>query len=114
MIGSAVSAGVMVLMERWGSRYIDDTLDVFACHGVGGTTGMILTSLLSTTSVNAAGVDGAYYGKWSELGTTLLVLVCAVPYVFAATWAILWFTDKLIALRVSGEVLVLQAWDVWL
>lgn len=41
-------------------------------------------------------------GHWSELGKALLVLVCAVAYVFAATWAILWFTDKLIALRVSG------------
>lgn len=61
MVGSAVCAGSMVVMERWGSRYVSDTLDVFACHGVGGTVGMILTSLLSTTSVNAASVDGAYY-----------------------------------------------------
>ncbi|WIA30584.1 hypothetical protein OEZ86_000666 [Tetradesmus obliquus] len=101
MVGSAVSAGVMVLMEKWGSRYIDDTLDVFACHGVGGTTGTILFSLLSTKTVNDAGVDGAYYGKWSELGLTLLVLVCVILYVLAATWAILWFTNKLIRLRVS-------------
>ncbi|WIA10540.1 hypothetical protein OEZ85_010728 [Tetradesmus obliquus] len=101
MVGSAVSAGVMVLMEKWGSRYIDDTLDVFACHGVGGTTGTILFSLLSTKTVNDAGVDGAYYGKWGELGVTLLVLVCVIAYVLAATWAILWFTNKLIRLRVS-------------
>lgn len=104
MVGSAVSAGVMVLMEKWGSRYIDDTLDVFACHGVGGTTGTILFSLLSTKTVNDAGVDGAYYGKWSELGVTLLVLVCVIAYVLAVTWAILWFTNKLIRLRVSGEL----------
>jgi ammonia channel protein AmtB len=35
IIGSMVSAGVQELMERWGSRYVDDTLDVFAVHGVG-------------------------------------------------------------------------------
>lgn len=78
--------------------------DVLACHGVGGTVGMIMTSLLSTTSVNAGGADGAFYGNWIELGKTLLVLVVVVPYFLAATSAILWFTDKLITLRVSGEL----------
>lgn len=35
VIGSMVCAGVLEAMERWGSRYVDDTLDVFAVHGVG-------------------------------------------------------------------------------
>lgn len=86
---------------------MDDTLDVFAVHGVGGTVGMILTSMFSTVSVNAAGVDGAFYGNGMELGKTLLVLVIIVPWFFASTWAILWFTDKLITLRVSGKTVVL-------
>jgi ammonia channel protein AmtB len=35
VIGSVVCCGVLEAMERWGSRYVDDTLDVFAVHGVG-------------------------------------------------------------------------------
>lgn len=35
VIGSMVCCGVLEGMERWGSRYVDDTLDVFAVHGVG-------------------------------------------------------------------------------
>src|SRR5262245_59785549 len=50
----------MRLLER--SR-IDDTLDVFACHGVGGVVGALLTGLFATTSVNPAGANGLLYGN---------------------------------------------------
>jgi ammonia channel protein AmtB len=64
---------------------------------------MILTSLFTTVTANSAAIDGAFYGNWVELGKCLLVLVILVPWVFAATWACLFITDKLITLRVSGE-----------
>jgi ammonia channel protein AmtB len=35
VIGSVVCSGVQALMESYGRRFVDDTLDVFACHGVG-------------------------------------------------------------------------------
>lgn len=35
VVGSVVCSGALELMERWGSRYVDDTLDVFAVHGIG-------------------------------------------------------------------------------
>lgn len=35
IVGSVVCSCVLHLMEKWGSRYVDDTLDVFAVHGVG-------------------------------------------------------------------------------
>src|SRR5215204_3275649 len=37
---------------------LDDTLDVFPCHGVGGMVGMLLTGVFATKTVNGAGVDG--------------------------------------------------------
>ena len=43
---------------------IDDTLDVFPCHGIGGMVGMLLTGLLATKAVNAAGNDGWFYGNF--------------------------------------------------
>ena len=41
---------------------LDDTLDVFACHGVGGAIGVTMTGLLATTTVNSAGADGLLLG----------------------------------------------------
>jgi Amt family ammonium transporter len=63
IIGACVCTGAQVLMEHYGRRYVDDTLDVFACHGVGGTVGCICTSLFASTAVNSAGNDGAFYGE---------------------------------------------------
>lgn len=102
IIASVVCAGAQELMERWGSKYVDDTLDVFCVHGIGGTVGMILTALFSTVSVNSAAVDGAFYGNGVELGKCLLVLVIIVPWFVVSTWGCLWVTDKILSLRVSG------------
>lgn len=76
---------------------------VFWLCSAGGTVGMILTSLVTTVTANSAAIDGAFYNNWVELGKCLLVLVILVPWVFAATWACLFITDRLITLRVSGE-----------
>ncbi|MBC7882842.1 MAG: ammonium transporter [Anaerolineae bacterium] len=46
---------------------IDDSLDVFSCHGLGGITGAILTGVFCTKSVNAAGADGLLYGDPSQV-----------------------------------------------
>jgi Amt family ammonium transporter len=59
-IAAAVCYAAMRLLER--SR-IDDTLDVFACHGVGGVVGALLTGVFATTSVNPAGANGLLYGN---------------------------------------------------
>ena len=63
------------------SRFqIDDSLDVFACHGVGGLVGSILTGVFATKSVNPDGANGLLYGGgWELLGIqTVSVLAAAV------------------------------------
>jgi Amt family ammonium transporter len=74
----------------------------------GGTVGMICTALFTTTSVNPAGAQGAFYGNPMLLGKTLLVLVIVVPWFCVATWGCLLVTDKIMSLRVSGELLLTQ------
>lgn len=54
------------------SGRIDDTLDVFACHGVGGTLGTILTALFATKTVNPAATDGLFYGGGELLKSHLI------------------------------------------
>eukprot|EP00775_Hariotina_reticulata_P009990 gene9990-10145_t len=103
IIGSVICSGVQELMERYGRRYISDTLDVFACHGMGGTVGMVCSALFATKSVNPHGDDGIFYGNPMLLGKTLLVLVIIVPWIFAVTWGCLWITNCIVTLRVSDE-----------
>src|SRR6476646_10467904 len=50
---------------------LDDTLDVFPCHGIGGMVGMLMTGIFATKIVNAAGNDGWFYGNstffWTQV-----------------------------------------------
>jgi Amt family ammonium transporter len=71
---------------------------------------MICTALFSTTSVNPAGAQGAFYGNPMLLGKTLLVLVIIVPWFCVATWGCLWVADKIMSLRVSGECCAMPLW----
>jgi hypothetical protein len=69
---------------------------------------MICTSLFATTTVNSYAIDGAFYGNGLHLGKTLAVLVVLVPWVCIFTWGCLFVTDKIMSLRVSGELKQLE------
>jgi Amt family ammonium transporter len=56
LIMGIVAAVVSNLVVIWRSKTnIDDTLDVFPCHGVGGMVGMLMTGIFATKAVNSAG-----------------------------------------------------------
>ena len=82
---------------------LDDTLDVFPCHGVGGMVGMIMTGIFATKTVNSAGNDGLLYGNFAFLLTQLKALVVVVGYSFVMSLAIFKFIDLILPLRVSEE-----------
>ncbi|MCW3111795.1 MAG: ammonium transporter, partial [Segetibacter sp.] len=82
---------------------LDDTLDVFPCHGVGGMVGMVLTGIFATTTVNSAGANGLLYGNAAFLFTQLKALVIVVAYSFIVSYAIFKFINFVLPLRVSSE-----------
>lgn len=82
---------------------LDDTLDVFPCHGIGGMTGMLLTGVFASTAVNAAGSDGLLHGNASFLITQLKGLVIATAYSFIASYIIFKVINLIQPLRVSEE-----------
>ena len=82
---------------------LDDTLDVFPCHGIGGIVGMIMTGIFATKTVNSAGNDGLFYGNFSFLLIQLKALVVVVGYSFVMSLAIFKFIDLILPLRVSEE-----------
>lgn len=82
---------------------LDDTLDVFPCHGLGGMVGMLLTGLLATKAVNGAGAEGWFYGNAAFFFTQLKAVGIVVAYSFAMSYAIFKFINFVLPLRVSSE-----------
>ena len=81
----------------------DDTVDVFACHGVGGTVGTILTAIFASKAVNPAGVDGLLYGSADLLIANTISALAVLSYTIAVTAFIFWAVGKFMAVRVSAE-----------
>src|SRR6185369_11272402 len=67
---------------------LDDTLDVFPCHGIGGMVGMLMTGIFATKAVNSAGADGLFYGNASFFFTQVKALSIAVGYSFVVSFLI--------------------------
>lgn len=82
---------------------LDDTLDVFPCHGIGGIVGMLLTGVFATKAVNAAGNDGWFYGNSAFFFTQLKAMVISAAYSFTVSFAIFKFINFILPLRVSAE-----------
>jgi ammonium transporter, Amt family len=82
---------------------LDDTLDVFPCHGIGGMVGMILTGVFATKAVNPAGADGLFYGNPTFFFTQIKGLAIVVTYSFAMSFAIFKFINFILPIRVSQE-----------
>ncbi|MFN7273915.1 MAG: ammonium transporter [Bacteroidota bacterium] len=100
----AVAALISNLAVYYKSKSkLDDTLDVFPCHGLGGMVGMVLTGIFATKTVNSAGNDGLFYGNYSFPFTQLKALFIVVSYSFIMSLAIFKFIDLILPLRVSEE-----------
>ena len=75
---------------------LDDTLDVFPCHGVGGIVGMILTGVFAKDV-------GLYYGHTETFLYHLLALVIVSIYTFGGSYLLYKITEKIVPLRVSKQ-----------
>jgi Amt family ammonium transporter len=89
---------------------IDDALDVFAVHGVGGTIGALATGLFATIAVNSAGANGLFYGNPGQLWTQFIAVTSVWIYSIIMTFIILKIVDMVVGTRVkkSEEILGLD------
>jgi Amt family ammonium transporter len=104
-IASMISAGAIILLAK--TSIVDDTLDVFPCHGVGGMTGMIMTALFASTAVNAVVLPTEQglliTGDPALLVKHLIALGIVVAYSLVGAYVLLFITDKISPLRVTAE-----------
>ncbi len=101
-----ISAVVSNLVVEWRTRTsIDDTLDVFPCHGVGGMVGMLLTGVFASQKVNPLNTtgDGLFFGHTHLFFVQLIALVGVSIYAFFGSLLLLKITDMISPLRVSAE-----------
>jgi Amt family ammonium transporter len=78
---------------------VDDALDVFAVHGVGGTFGALATGIFATTAINALG-RGLIDGNPSQLGVQFAAVAATIAYAVVATFAIVKLVDLILGIRV--------------
>jgi Amt family ammonium transporter len=102
MVIGAVAAPLSYYGIRFrDKRQLDESLDVWACHGLASTWGMIATGLFATTEVNAAGANGLFYGHPGQLGIQLLAIVATMAFTFGVTFLVAKLLDLSIGLRVT-------------
>jgi Amt family ammonium transporter len=80
---------------------LDDSLDVFAGHGIGGLTGALLTGVFASKAWNAAGNDGLLAGNPSQVVTQALGVASSIVYAAVGTFVILKLMGLVTALRAA-------------
>jgi Amt family ammonium transporter len=107
IMGIPIGAGVAVLcyymMLLRSKTSIDESLDVWAVHGMGGTWGALATGIFSSAAVNGAGKDGLIYGNAQQLLLQLIGVAVVWVFAFGMTWIIGKLVNVIIGLRVSYE-----------
>ncbi|MDB5023504.1 MAG: ammonia channel protein [Mucilaginibacter sp.] len=106
LIVGIVAAVVSNLVVAWRTRTsIDDTLDVFPCHGVGGMVGMLLTGVFAHQNVNGGNTtgNGLFYGETHLFFVHLIALGAVSVFAFFGSLILLKVTDMISPLRVSEE-----------
>jgi len=101
-----VSSVISNMMVEWRTKTsIDDTLDVFPCHGVGGIVGFLLTAVFATQHINAANTtgNGLLFGETHLFMVHLITTITVSLFVFGGTFILLKITDLITPLRVSEE-----------
>lgn len=98
-IGAAL-VGYYSMLLRSKTR-VDDSLDVLACHGMGGMWGALATGIFASVAVNSAGADGLIFGNVMPVLKQLAAIASVAVFAFAGTWILGKLVDATIGLRVT-------------
>lgn len=104
-IGTVASL-ISNVVVHWKSRTsLEDTLDVFPCHGVGGAVGMLMTGLLANKAVNAANTtgNGLFFGEFELIKVHLIALGLVIVFVFVGSYVLLRITNFISPLTITAE-----------
>jgi Amt family ammonium transporter len=98
LVVACVCYGAVQLRDRMN---VDDALDVWAVHGVGGTVGALMTGLFATTVINSGAANGLFYGNPAQLWIQFIGVAASWIYSGVMTFVILKVVNIFVPLRVS-------------
>jgi Amt family ammonium transporter len=100
-----IVAGILCYyVANWRARtQLDDSLDVFACHGAGGMWGTLATGLFASSLVNPAGPNGLLFGNPHQALVQLFGILVVALFSFVGTYVILRVINVVMPLRVRPE-----------
>jgi Amt family ammonium transporter len=105
-IGAAGAFASHTALRFRGRFRVDDALDVFACHGVAGIVGAMLTGVFATTAVNAAGGNGLLAGNARLLWVQALAVAVTIAFTAPMTALVMVIVRTLGSLRVSRDTAI--------
>lgn len=100
VVAAAVGYYCISLRMRWG---VDESLDVWAVHGMCGTWGALATGIFASSAVNAAGADGLIFGNAMLLARQLASVAVVWAYAFGVTWVLAQVLKATVGLRVGDD-----------
>ncbi len=99
-IAAVISYYMIVLRMK---LRIDESLDAFACHGMGGAWGAVATGIFASKAINPAGADGLIFGNPGLVWTQFLTVAVTGAFAFGVTIVIAKIVDATMGLRVAGN-----------
>jgi Amt family ammonium transporter len=99
-IGAIASCGSYFAIQLRAKTKVDDSLDVFACHGTAGIVGALLTGVFASSAMNPAAADGLIYGNPAQLMTQLIAVAATMLFCGGMTFGILKLVSLIVPLRV--------------
>jgi len=102
IVVGAVAAPLSYYTMRFRDRRkLDESLDVWACHGIASTWGMVATGLFATVAVNSDGRNGLFFGNPEQIGIQILAILVTIVFSFGMTYLLAKALNGSIGLRVS-------------
>jgi Amt family ammonium transporter len=97
----AAVASYYTMLFRAKKMGVDESLDVWACHGIGGTWGAIATGIFATVAVNPAGANGLLYGNGVQVLKQLVAVAAVWAFSFGVSWVLARIVKALVGFRVN-------------
>jgi Amt family ammonium transporter len=99
-----VAGVVSNLVSNWRARTrLDDSLDVFACHGAGAIWGLLATGLFANASLNPSGANGLFYGNPALFGIEAFAVAVVALFSFVGSYVLLKVINLITPIRVTAE-----------
>ncbi len=104
--GALCYFGVIFMRKKSG---LDDALDVFGVHGIGGIWGSIATGIFAIPSMVPAGYEGLIYGGTNLFTGQIVAVVATLVFCFAVSYAIIWIMSKFMKVRLTEDEEIIGA-----